>query len=191
MLPPSLKGKTGRRQKISNIAGYPEDLWEDLNGGKLSQHEKDKPPSEGLYYVVRFPNAWRLMARRLDLELAMGFSRDEMNHSRFWRIWGLLSLITGQWYKQLRVDRLDLSKRLRFLLYAFPRGRVTKVGETYVIYHGNDLRPFMCITKQQIEERFSIVKQCRWEFDEHEQCLIADKEEMRSLLKIKEDWPAV
>jgi len=76
-------------------------------------------------------------------------------------------------------------------VYAFPRGRVTKVGTKYVIYHGNDLQPWMKVTKRQIEKVFGVTGRCRWEFDDHERCQTPDKEEMRRLLRLKEDWPSV
>lgn len=114
-----------------------------------------------------------------------------MDHSSYWRLWGVGGLVAKAWRPKLRTSSQDLTEDDLELVYAFPRGRVTKVGARYVVYNGNDLQPFMGITRRQIEEAFSIVGRCRWEFDDHEQCQMPDKEEMRRLLRLNEDWPAV
>ena len=77
------------------------------------------------------------------------------------------------------------------MCYGFPRGRVTKIGKTYTIYHGNDRQQFMKINKSDIEQIFGVSGHCKWEFDDHERCQAADKAAIRELLGIKEDWPAV
>jgi len=125
------------------------------------------------------------MACRLDEE-------GEMSHSSYWRHWGVAALVANEWRPKLQTSSQNLTEDdLELLMYAFPRGRVAKVGAKYVIYHGNDLQPFMRITKRQIETAFGIVGCCRWEFDDHERCQLSAKGEMRHLLKLKEDWPAV
>jgi len=142
-------------------------------------------PTEGIYYVVRFPNGWRLMACRFDEE-------GELGHPSFWRYWGVAALVAKEWQAKLRTASPRLTEDdLELLVYAFPRGRVTKLGTKYVIYHGNDLQPWMKITKRQIEKTFGVTGRCCWQFDEHEQCLTPDKEEMRRLLRLTEDWPSV
>src|ERR1700693_536582 len=139
---------------------------------------------EGIYYLVRYSSGWCLMSCRFDEE-------GEMSHSDFWRLFAVSAMVAQQWQRKLRRDLDDLTEDLRLPVYAFPRGRVTKVGEKYHVYHGNDLQPFMKITRKLIERSFGIAGCCQWTFDEHERCLTEDKDAMRELLEIKEDWPSV
>jgi hypothetical protein len=142
-------------------------------------------PTEGIYYVVRFPNGWHVMPCRFDEE-------GEMSHSSYWRHWGLAAVIANEW-KTVKFTNLKAMTEddLESLMYALPRGRVTKVGSKFIIYHGNDLQPWMKVTKRQIEQAFGVTGSCRWVMDDHEHCQLADKEELRRLLNLKEDWPAV
>jgi len=142
-------------------------------------------PTEGIFYVICLPSGWRLMAYRFDEE-------GEESHSSYWRHGGVAALLAKEWRPKTRIGAHNLTEGdLELLLYAFPRGRVTRVGAKYVVYHGKDIQPFMRITKQQIEKAFGITRRCRWTFDDHEQCQTSDKEEMRRLLGLKEDWSAV
>lgn len=133
--------------------------------------------------MIRHPMGWQLVYRRCSNEATIG-------HPGLWEH-ELAQLIAQQWSKPLGKRAKALDSELVLLTYAFPRGRVTKVGAKHVVYHGKDLQSFMGITRRQIETAFGIVGRCRWEFDEHERCQMPDKEEMRSLLKLREDWPAV
>lgn len=142
-------------------------------------------PTPGIYYVVRFPNGWHVMPCRFDEE-------GDMSHSSYWRHWGLAALVAMEWQPESRTASSHPTEEdLESLVYAFPRGRVTKVGAKYAIYHGNDLQPWMKVNKRQIEQAFGVTGLCRWEPDDHEHCQLADKEEMRRQLNLNEDWPAV
>lgn len=139
-------------------------------------------PAEGIFYVVREPTGWRLVAHR--------FSRGhDRNHVEMWEediVPGLARL----WDRQLNDAVPRLARLLSVLAFAFPRGRVTKLKDKFMIYHGDDLRPFMNVSKKQIEDAFGIAGICRWVFDDHEQCVDFEKEEIRGTFQIAEDWPA-
>jgi len=114
-----------------------------------------------------------------------------MSHSDFWRLFAVSAMVAQQWQRKLCRDLDDLTEDLRLLLFAFPRGRVTKVGKKFRVYHGTDLQPFMKITRKLVERSFGIAGRCQWTFDEHERCLSEDKATVRDILGINEDWPSV
>ena len=139
-------------------------------------------PCEGVYYVVREPSGWRLAALRFN-------AGEDYQHQAMWEN-DLVPALARQWSAALRRDAQELESLLKIMAFAFPRGRITKVKDTFVIYHGNDLRPFMRVNKKNIEHAFRVVGRCRWQFDDHEQCVGFEKEEVRQALQLSEDWSA-
>jgi len=138
-------------------------------------------PSEGIFYAIRNPEGWSLCAYRFD-------QCPESGHPQFWEDTVAPSL-AKRWshddparFRELKADLVNHP-------YGFPRGRVTKMGRQFVVYQGDDFRGL--IARKAIEAAFDIGKRCRWEFDEHERCLRADKDSARCCLGIREDWPAV
>lgn len=103
----------------------------------------------------------------------------------------MADLVAVQWAKTLRWSATDVLQEIRLLTYAFPRGRVSRVGNRYFVLHGADLTTSMKISKRMIEQPFGIAGNCSWHLDEHEHCQADDKEQMRDILGIKEDWDAV
>ena len=137
---------------------------------------------EGIYYVVREPDGWRLAAQRF----APG---EDHQHQTMWEN-DLAPALARQWAAALRCDAHELEGLLKIMAFAFPRGRVTKVKGKFVVYHGNDLKPFMRVSKRAVEQAFRIVGQCRWKFDDHERCVAFEKEELQQTFRLTEDWPA-
>ena len=45
--------------------------------------------------------------------------------------------------------------------------------------------------RKAIETYFNIQGRAEWRIDDHEQCLILDKERIRELLQLQHDWNAV
>lgn len=82
----------------------------------------------------------------------------------------------------------QLASELRLCEYGFPRGRIVRQATRYVVLHGNDLEPFMRIKRTTIEALFGISGCARWCEDEHEHCLADDKQAVREILGIEEDW---
>jgi hypothetical protein len=138
-------------------------------------------PSEGIFYVIRNPDGWSHCAHRFD-------QCPESGHPKFWEN-VVAPTLARRWSHDDAARNRELEAELVNHPYGFPRGRVTKIGQQYVVYHGNDLRGL--VARKAIEAAFGIAKRCRWEFDEHERCLRADKEGVRRCLGIREDWPAV
>ena len=138
---------------------------------------------EGIYYVVRYPTRWAFLYSR--------FQGDPVdNHYEWWEE-TVVGLLAAKWKKVLAKNRSTIQSELGLLTYAFPRGRISKVGRRFKILHGADLTSSMKISKKFIENAFHISGRCSWQFDEHEQCQMEDKEEMRRLLNLEEDWSAV
>ena len=46
----------------------------------------------------------------------------------------------------------------------------------------------MKVTRAAIEGRFGIVGLARWQEDDHEHCLREDKDRVRALLGLRENW---
>ncbi len=139
-------------------------------------------PSEGVYYIVREPTGWRLAVQ-------LSAPGEDHQHQAMWEN-DLAPALAGQWAAALRRDAGELEDILKILVFAFPRGRITKVKQAYVVYHGNDLLPSMDVSKKDIEAAFGIAGKSHWKLDDHEQCVRFEKDELRSVLRLAEDWPA-
>lgn len=137
-------------------------------------------PSEGIYYVVRFPERWELFTLRFD-------TGHESGHPDFWQQ-HVVPRLSRRWTNVLGHSVGQLELELRRYEYGFPRGRVVKQGKRFLVYHGRDLEPFMKIKRTAIEALFGIVGLARWKEDEHERCLREDKEPIRQILQLWEDW---
>lgn len=140
-------------------------------------------PCEGIYFIVRFPVGWKLLATRFE-------HGEDMNHYDWWEA-SVASTVAAKWAKRLRVTRKKLEQELALLTYAFPRGRISKVGRRLLVLQSGDLTPAMNISKEAIEAAFGIAGRCSWQFDEHEQCIAGDRDNIRSILRIPENWNAV
>ena len=169
---------------------------------------KPKAPrtgSEGVFYLVPFPMGWRLMPASLD-------QQTERSHVTLWEqtvvdmlvkdwvsagvVKALGKVSIGSWRVTYR-NRLtkswekNLRSKLLPLVHAFPRGRIVRHGPKYQVLHGNNIEEFMRIDRPAIEEMFGIEGRAVWQFDEHEQCLIAEQKIARALFKLTDDWKAV
>ena len=132
--------------------------------------------SGGIWYLVRLPSGGQLICHSFNDAVS------EPDHSQFWesRVAPFLAI------------RWKLSKHqsaeLHLLVYGFPRGRVVKSTGGYTFFNGDDFSAF--VTKNQIAGAFLIRSGFTFRFDEHEQCQFEDKQGLRALLGIDDDWPA-
>ena len=141
-------------------------------------------PREGIYYVLRYPDGWQLTVKR--------FGSDVDYSHPVWFEEEVAAMIANGWAKKLGKSPQVIERRIKSLCYGFPRGRVTKVGDETYIYHGADLTPAMGMeTTDEIAGAFEITGKFWSEFDEHEQCQVGDRDEMRRYLGIKDKWCAV
>lgn len=150
-------------------------------------------PSEGIYYVVRAPNGWKLVPYLFGTKFGQ---QRESNHVEFWK-GEVAPYLAYVWAAAAAkpISRKLVQARLQHELhecyYAFPRGRVDKGnGSVFMIRNGNNLTKAMP-TKGQIERAFEIVGLCEWEFDSHEQCMDEDATIIRELLGIGDSWTSV
>ena len=144
--------------------------------------EPKRGPSEGIYYVVREPAGWQLAVQIFP-------PGEDHTHQEMWEC-DLVPVLARQWAEKLHEASSELQSLFKLLTFAFPRGRVTKVNAKYVVYHGNDLQPFMRVTKKAVEEAFGIVGHSRWIFDDHERCMSFAKQEIQQALHLTVNWPA-
>jgi hypothetical protein len=143
--------------------------------------DKAPVPSEGLYYCVRFPNAWYLFAYRFD-----EFRR--VAHRTLWQK-HVTPVMACLWAEKTGTDTDQLEKDLYTRPHAFPRGRVESMSRgAYRILHGEDLPA--SISKNIINRAFGLSANTTWENDLHETCLVADRDYARKRLEITETWPA-
>ena len=64
-------------------------------------------------------------------------------------------------------------------------------GDRYAVYHGENLKRGMEVTRQAIARAFGITDRADWVFDEHEQCSTFSAEGVQSALSLREQWKAV
>ena len=167
-------------------------------------------PSDGIYYCCRAPEGWILLSYRYEDR------KDCVDHIDYWP--EVAKILANKWarkisesddVKNLAAKFLALRqakgspkadmiyRKIKDLPYAFPRGRVTYLDlfkdnteKKYSIQHGNDFK-VTGITRSRIEDEFQIAGDCEWQLDSHEKCMADERDQIRSLLGIKETWPAV
>jgi len=141
--------------------------------------------SEGIFYLIALFREWAIMPVRFD-------QQSEFGHTDFWEQSVVDHLVT-QWHSKV-INTFPAPAELRAallpLVYAFPRGRVVRQGDQFTVYHGNNLKPFMKMSRRFIEGDFGIQGRATWVFDEHEQCVAHDRDQMREVLGLKQTWPA-
>ena len=138
------------------------------------------PPAEGIFYIVRFPEGWEPIIARFSGGLEMG-------HPVFWRE-RVVPHLSLRWATVLKRSRIDLESELRPCEYGFPRGRIVRQDERFCVVYGNEFKPFMKIAKASIEKLFGITGKASWSEDDHEHCLREDKQPLRHILRLKENW---
>ena len=140
--------------------------------------------SEGVYYLAPLGSKWVVLAYRYaDVD-------REMDHSEFWEF-HVCQHLAAHWCTKVALSYSNLRKRIREYPYGLPRGRVTRVGRTYHVYHGADLSNALGVKRQTIEAIFGLKGKAKWVEDDHEHCLMADKEALREILALEVDWNAV
>jgi hypothetical protein len=130
--------------------------------------------------VVRFPELWEPVVLRFE-------DGQEAGHPDFW-LQRVMPRIAQAWSKVLHRAPKDLESELRLSEYGFPRGRVVRQGTRFRVFHGHDMEPFMGIKRSAIEASFGITGLARWLGDDHERCLREDKESIRQVLELRENW---
>ena len=144
--------------------------------------------SEGIFYLVPFPEGWVVRPIRFD-ECA----DPDFGHPGFWED-TVAGVLAKQWHSRVATEYPtpdDLRAELLPLVYAFPRGRITASGRRFIVYYGRNFEPFMKCEWKVVENHFGIRGCSVWEFDEHEQCQELDKERVREVLHLRDDWKAV
>jgi hypothetical protein len=142
------------------------------------------PPSQGIFYLIRFPEGWEPVISRFS-------EGQEMGHPVFWRM-QVVPHLTLRWAPILKRNHIDVETDLRPCEYGFPRGRVVSKGKgRFSVVHGNEFMPFMKITPAHIETLFGIAGMAKWLEDDHEHCLREDKDPVRQILRLKENWKAL
>jgi len=147
--------------------------------------------SEGIYFVVRLPKRWQLLAFRFD-------DYHEGGHPEFWEA-HVTPVLVKAWAFRLfpslsAAERcqceLQLKAELDLHYDGFPRGRVTWNEEIdrFAVFHGSNLKPTMKLQRGAIERAFGISGRADWEFDEHEQCSLFSAEAIWTHLPIRERW---
>ncbi len=147
----------------------------------IDQLVEDLGSSAGLYYVVYIPNSWEVYSVRED-------DFGELDHQEMWERF-VSEYVIGTWKKVKKLTSTQIDE-IKNAPYGFPRGRVVSIKpNSYVVYHGNDTDKL--IPKYKIERTFSVENKAKWEVDLHEKCTTFDKNIIKKVLGIKQDWKSV
>ena len=88
---------------------------------------------EGVYYVLKFPTAWRLYA----------FPAEEFHdiwHGPAWKRYVVPDLASA-WHENLGLDEKKLAAALEPWHKGFPRGRIERTSpKEFTLLHGDDLQ---------------------------------------------------
>lgn len=139
-------------------------------------------PSSGAWYWLRFPEGWNPFTIRLD-EV---FDEEATGHYVIWQ--QAASALAKAWALIRKADYQDLLHELADCHYGFPRGRVVIQPDGAAnVYWGEEK---IVSGRRAIESRFGL-SQATWHFDDHERAILPEKQQVRQLLGLTEDWPAV
>ena len=144
--------------------------------------------SDGIFYLVPFPEGWVVRPIRFDQ-----CADPDFGHPGYWEE-VVAEVLAKKWHSRVAKEYPtpnDLRAELLPLVYAFPRGRITGQGRKFIVYHGRNFEAFMKCERKVVESHFGIQGRCVWQFDEHEQCQELDKERVREVLRLRNDWKAV
>jgi len=150
---------------------------------------KDDTPTEGVFYMVRVPYGWKLMAYYFDGI----FGRRRIGHSLFWQS-EMVPILAHLWAgalakdaKMRKLHEMVLKRRLHGLVYAFPRGRIVKQHERYIVLFGHDLTNRMP-PKDKVELLFGIRRKCDWNFNLKMRCKENEVHKIKRLLGLPDSW---
>ena len=152
-------------------------------------NESSNPPYSGPAYTwIDSSLNWRLYAAKCD-------KWSSQEHTEIWE-YELSRVVAKNW----SVDHKDIRK----LWYAFPRFRVAvKDSPEYIqlsyyrslktrclVIHGGDLKGK--VSQSSIEEAYCLKsRETTYIVSDHEKCITSQKEAIRRLLRIREDWPSI
>jgi len=147
------------------------------NSAPVRLPRKNESGREGIWYLIKGIKGWGLCVNKFSPDSTM------LYHPAFWE-----RHLAPRLARQYKLTR-QAAAELALCPYAFPRGRVTRIGGGFRMYHGADWMPF--VTKDAIEAAFNIKGKAKWFEDGHERCIAHDKDAVRRLLQITDDWDAV
>lgn len=144
-----------------------------LDSGTFSRLDPgDTKGQEGIWYIIKDAGEWKLFGYPF-----WRGGRIE-NHCELWE-----QTLAPYLATQHRLPR-RLKSELLLHPYGFPRGRVTKLGDVFNIYHGNDWEPFPA--REKVAEAFHLPDTANWVFDEHETRNDWDMACIRNILNIED-----
>jgi len=139
-------------------------------------------PSAGAWYWLRFPDGWRPFSVRLD-EVA---DEEATGHYVIWQ--QAAAELAKAWAPVMKRAYQELFSELSDCHYGFPRGRVViRHNGMENVYWGEEK---IVADRRAIEARFGLT-QATWRFDEHERVILPEKQQVRQVLGLSEDWSAV
>jgi hypothetical protein len=160
----------------------------------------DGAPSEGIFCIVRYHGnpGWKPFIYRFDelpgSDEVRGCEARLFAQCDLWEQFIHL-ILAANWCDVLGLNEPQLEEALLIHFNAFPHGRVTQVpGEAkFRILHGNDLTPFMGVSREAVEQLFSVKGNAHWVHDECEDCQADHRDAVRKILRLPEweTWRAV
>ena len=142
----------------------------------MDHHPNEIPPHPwtGAYYWVPIPPVQSLIWRILTCH-DLGFDGDT-GHPKVWA--SVIPYLATAWGRDPRA----MKRRLALHCYSLPRGRVTRLKNVYLLYHGSDSPiPAPDWTKAVVDAFGLQGRRVKPVFDEHEQRLTSD---VRALARV-------
>jgi hypothetical protein len=142
------------------------------------------PPADGIYYVVRYPKGWELEFVRTS-DAGQEWAGE---HSAWW-VEELANKLAVAWAPQIKTNFSYIAHQLKESPHAFPRGRIELQPST--VFWGDNMTAQMGIDQSDILRAFglqpddTVWRVSRWEVVNQE-----DRDVVRKLLGIQEDWLA-
>lgn len=97
--------------------------------------------------------------------------------------------LADAWAPALNLPHGRLLRALEAHIYGFPRGRVVvHPRKKASVYWGGEM---IFSAKDELETYFGIKGVASWRVDDHERCQCEDKNAVRSMLRLREDWESV
>ena len=144
---------------------------------------RGRSPSSGLYYTCRYPENWKFEFVRIS-----DYCENSPGDHRNWWCKEVADKLSTSWARHLRTSFRELYPQIATLAQGFPHGLVS-LHSNRVLYASRP-PPGGESLESKVTRSFGLNDQTRWEESRSENVLFTEKEALRALLCIPEDWPA-
>ena len=139
----------------------------------------------GIWFFVRFPSTWDLRV----------FTEEDARwpngptHPSCWPI--LADELAQSWAAERGELPANLRAQIEDSPYAFPRGRISRSDNGQLCCFFGEESLIDAKTKKRIENLFAGGESLQWRQDEHEHCLVFDRDDVCAALGLEATWDAM